>query len=81
MIYFLWAFLFGILGISILCQSFKSSYKHILKFAGGAALLCIGILCFSRVELPVKYDYGKLIVIRVQKIYSLIFGKIQNSVS
>lgn len=81
MIYFLWAFLFGILGISILCKSFKSSYKHILKFSGGLVLLLIGFLCLSKIEIPVKYNYGSMVVTRVQKIYASIFGKIQETVS
>lgn len=81
LIYFLWAFLFGILGISILRQSFQSSYKYILRFSGGVILILIGFLCLSKIEIPVKYNYGSIIVAHVQKMYASIFGKIQSSIS
>lgn len=67
MLYFLWAFLFGALGVSMVVTSFQSSYRPILKFSSGVFALFIGVWCISKINMPTKYNYGKKIVKYVRK--------------
>jgi len=67
MLYFLWAFLFGALGVSIMVTSFQSSYRPILKFSSGVLAICIGVWCVSKIDMPTKYNYGKKIVKYVRR--------------
>gem|GEM_PF-4660697 len=77
MIYFLWAFLFGAFGVSMMVTSFRSSYRPILKFTSGVLGLCAGLWSISKVDMPMKYNYGKKIVHYVQHVANAGMGKIK----
>ena len=81
MLYFLWAFLFGALGVSIMVTSFQSSYRPILKFSSGVLALFIGVWCVSKIDMPTKYNYGKKIVKYVRNKTSSSVTKIKEYVS
>jgi hypothetical protein len=77
MVYFLWAFLCGVVGFSILVAVLKSSFRPILKFIIGFWLIIAGIWCFEQIDFPQKTSHTKNIFHRITLFTTHVTKKIK----